>query len=64
MEQILEHCLRVDNSTAENAAAAFVVIIAQQTGLGVEDQAGGRGGNIADVGSLARPRGSAGSGLG
>ena len=56
VERIAEHAVGIDDPTPKDAPAALIVIVAEQTGFGVEDQARGGGSDIADVCLLARPR--------
>jgi hypothetical protein len=50
MARLVEDVLRIDDATTQEALATVVVVVAEQSGLGVEDQARCGGGDIADVG--------------
>ena len=56
VERIVEHPVGIDDSTPKDTPPTLIVIVAQQTGFAVEDQAGRGGSHIADVRLPTRPR--------
>jgi hypothetical protein len=50
VERMAEDALRIHDATTQDALATLVVVVAEQPGLGVEDQAGRGGEDISDVG--------------
>ena len=57
LERTIEDEVRVDDATTEHAAlAALIIVIADQAGLGVEDEGGGRAHDFADVRLRMFPR--------
>ena len=59
VERIAEHAVWINDSTPKDTApTTLIVIVAQQTGFGVEDQARRGEKDIADVCLRARPRGA------
>jgi len=55
-ERVVEHSVRIDDSTSKDTPATMIVVVAEQTGFGVKDQAWRGGKDIADICLFARPR--------